>query len=100
MAVCYTDRVSGRVCPCQQWSVGMAKRKNVTVRPTPVKTDVRICFGIRWFATEAEAMVEAKAVQAEGATYNGGYFHGMACGRETRFDYVDKVHGPLFAVTF
>jgi hypothetical protein len=26
----------------------------------------------------------------QGNTYNGGWFHGMACGRDTSFDYVVK----------
>jgi hypothetical protein len=64
----------------------------------PVKTEGRICFGLEWYATEAEAEVRTKEVRESGQRYNGGFYHGSACGREKGFDYVDKEHGPLFAV--
>lgn len=67
--------------------------------PTPVKTEARICFGIEYFGTPAEADRFAKIVRARGDTYNGGYFDGMPCGRERRFDHVDPEHGPVYAVT-
>lgn len=67
--------------------------------PTPVKLESRICFGIAFYATEADATLAADAVRARGETYNGGFYHGMPCGRDTHFDYVDPEHGPLFAVT-
>lgn len=58
-----------------------------------VKSEQRICFGISWFATESEADGYAKEVQRQGRTYNGGYFHGMSCGRAKEFDTDDKEHG-------
>jgi hypothetical protein len=61
---------------------------------TAAKQEERRCFGIAWFATEAEAQVFAQAVRALGRTYNGGFFHGAPCGRNPGFD-----HGGLFAVT-
>lgn len=63
--------------------------------PEPVKTEQRICFGIMWFKTEAEADVAGQIVRASGASYNGGYFHGMACGRDKGWDGVNG-----FAVTY
>jgi hypothetical protein len=66
---------------------------------TAVKYDSRICFGIVFFATEAEAKAYGDWVTKRGITYNGGYFDGMACGREPSRDYVDAELGPLFAVT-
>jgi hypothetical protein len=62
----------------------MAKRHVVV--PKPVRSEGRICFGINWYATEAEALEAAKAVRARGDTYNGGFFHGMPCGRAPEFD--------------
>jgi hypothetical protein len=61
---------------------------------TPVKSESRICFGIMWFKTEKEAMQADAHVKASGITYNGGYFHGMPCGRDNTWD-----HDGLFAVT-
>jgi hypothetical protein len=67
--------------------------------PVPVKRDSRICFGIAYFKTETDAMLYAEHVKMKGRTYNGGWFDGMPCGRETSRDYVDSEHGQLFAVT-
>lgn len=67
--------------------------------PTPVTTDSRICFAIAYYATEQEANLAGDLVRRRGDTYNGGFFHGMSCGRDAGFDYVDGVHGALFAVT-
>lgn len=69
--------------------------------PTPVKTDSRICFGIKYFASEAEASQYAEWVKARQLTYNGGFYHGMPCGRETVWDHIDKESGQqLYAVTY
>lgn len=62
--------------------------------PTPVRRDERICFGIAWFATEAEAEAYAAHVREQGITYNGGYMHGIGCGRAPSHD-----RDGLFAVT-
>lgn len=68
--------------------------------PAPVKRDSRICFAIAYFATEADADWYAVDVQRRGRAYNGGYFHGMPCGRDTKFDHVDPETGvKLYAVT-
>lgn len=74
-------------------------RKQKRFVPTPIKFDSRICFSIAYFLCEADAQAYAKDVERRGCTYNGGYFHGMACGRETRFDHVDASYGQLYAVT-
>jgi len=64
----------------------------------PVKTESRTCFGIAWFATEAEADKAHEIVRKAGRTYNGGFFHGRLCGRDRAYDIV--VDGrKLFAVT-
>lgn len=55
--------------------------------PQPIKRDSRTCFGILFFATEADADLYAAAVKAQGQTYNGGFLHGMACGRDRAFDH-------------
>jgi len=64
-----------------------------------VEIDSRICFGIAYYRSEEAAAFASAAVAARGDTYNGGWFHGMSCGRDTRWDYVSPEHGPLFAVT-
>jgi hypothetical protein len=67
--------------------------------PTPVKTDSRVCFAIKWFTTKADANTYGAMVRRQGQTYNGGFMHGMSCGRDTSWDYVDADIGPLFGVT-
>lgn len=76
----------------------MTKKKTATV-PVPVKQDSRICFGIAYFTTLADADAYAAHVRATGRTYNGGYFHGMPCGRDKTWDHVDATHGQLYGVT-
>lgn len=65
----------------------------------PVKTSSRTCFGIDYYATEADADEAAQRVRERGEVVNGGLMHGEPCGRATGFDYVDDLLGPLFAVT-
>lgn len=55
----------------------MAKAK--TVMPKPVKYNSRICFGIAYFESEADAKVYADDVVRRCVTYNGGWFHGESC---------------------
>jgi hypothetical protein len=67
--------------------------------PKPIKTDSRICFSIAYFKSEEEAKLYDEYVKMMGKTYNGGWFDGMACGRDKSFDHVDPEHGQLYAVT-
>jgi len=67
--------------------------------PAPFKSQGRICFGINWYRTEAEAIEAGEIVRERGETYNGGYFHGMPCGRDKQWDYDDADAGRLYAVT-
>lgn len=68
--------------------------------PTPIRTESRICFGISYFATEEEADAFAEHVRERGDTYNGGWFHGMPCGRDRGFDRRnDEGERVEFAVT-
>ena len=67
--------------------------------PVPVRIDSRICFGIAYFATEAEADLYAADVVRRGVTYNGGWFDGMACGRAEAFDYLMPDGSKRYAVT-
>lgn len=75
------------------------RKPRVPKPPTPVKIDSRICFGIAYFTSETDAVAYHEYVRSIGATYNGGYFHGMACGRDKTWDHVDPKLGQLFAVT-
>lgn len=69
--------------------------------PNVVKIDSRICFSIAFYASEDDANRAHEIGRQRGDTYNGGYFHGMACGRDKRWDHVDKDTGrQLYAVTF
>ncbi len=74
-------------------------RAVVTAMPEPVRTESRICFGIAWFATEAVAIAYGRHVRKRGDTYNGGYFDGMSCGRDSAWDYTTPEGQKLFAVT-
>ena len=66
---------------------------------TPVKYEGRICFSLAFFASEEDADIACRAVREMGCTYNGGWFHGMPCGREFRFDRtVDGV--KVYAVSY
>jgi hypothetical protein len=76
---------------------GMPKTKRVV--PVPVKTDSRICFGISYFTTKADAAAFDRFVAKRGDTYNGGWLHGKPCGRDQTWDHVDPVLGQLYAVT-
>ena len=63
------------------------------------KSDSRICFGIFYFDNEEDAKVCASRVRKDGRTYNGGWFHGMPCGREPSRDYTDTAGVKWYAVT-
>jgi hypothetical protein len=68
--------------------------------PKADKHDSRICFGISYFKSEKDADKYAAHVKKLGLTYNGGWFHGMPCGRDKNFDHVDRDTGvQLYAVT-
>ena len=67
--------------------------------PQPVKFDSRICFGIAYFTNLEDANAYSQFVHKRGDTYNGGFFDGMACGRDDRFDHKDMDFGQLYAVT-
>ena len=54
----------------------------------PADIDSRICFGIHFYDSEEKAGYATLITKLQGNTYNGGWFHGMACGRDTSFDYV------------
>jgi hypothetical protein len=64
-----------------------------------VTSDERICFGILYYDSEEAAQEAAKQTIAEGNTYNGGMFHGMACGRDKSWDHTSPEGIRLYAVT-
>lgn len=61
--------------------------------------DSRICFGIIYFNNNDDARTCDKRVRGQGLTYNGGFFHGMPCGREPDRDYTDANGVRWYAVT-
>jgi hypothetical protein len=64
-----------------------------------VCVDNRIAFGIAWFFSEEDAAIAHDAVCEENRTYNGGFSHGMPCGRDRNWDrQMDGVQ--QYAVTF
>lgn len=66
----------------------------------PIRLDSRIAMSVMWFTKESEANEAGKIITEQGNYYNGGWYHGMLCGRETRFDYVNEQNVQLYAVTF
>lgn len=64
-----------------------------------VTSEQRICFGLKWFDKEEDANAYAKQVREAGITLNGGFYHGMPCGRAPVYDYVADHGGKLYAVT-
>lgn len=64
-----------------------------------VRYDGRICFGIAFFDSEESAMEYHEEVRQEGRTYNGGWFHGMPCGRNKQWDTEDESGRMQYAVT-
>lgn len=62
--------------------------------------DIRIAFAIAWFLDEEKAITYDAHVRREGYTYNGGWFHGMACGRDISWDTKTDDGRKLYAVTF
>jgi hypothetical protein len=69
--------------------------------PGYIRMDQRICFAIAWFDSAEHAQAFHEAVLASGRTYNGGMFHGMACGRDRSWDTRNEQHEVVqFAVTF
>ena len=58
--------------------------------PTPVAHESRICFGISWYATERDAWIADRLIRARGITYNGGFYDGMPCGRDSAWDRRDE----------
>lgn len=71
----------------------------LAIAGTPVERDERICFGIHYFDTELKANAYAEYIVRRGDTYNGGWYHGMACGRDEGWDYTTKAGTKLYAVT-
>ena len=80
-------------------SIAGRSAKKAAAGPAPVKREGRVCFGIEYFATEADADAKAAIVVARGDTYNGGWSHGSPCGRNWSFDHTDADGRKLFAVT-
>lgn len=57
-------------------------------KAVPIHTDQRTCFGIAFFLKESDAQAFGDYYRAAGATYIGGYFHGMPTGRDSGWDFV------------
>ena len=71
-----------------------------TELPTPAKSESRTCFGVEYFTSEADADRYAQQVRDSGQTYNGGFFHGLPCGRSAAMDHTDPATGVrYYAVT-
>lgn len=56
-----------------------------------VRADSRSCFGLEWYDVEAEAAAPPSG------TVNGGFLHGMPCGRAPEFDTTEADGRKLFA---
>lgn len=84
-----------KLTPAQQASQAFERMK-----PKAVKHDVRICFGLIYFDDEKTADAAGSYSTMAGHEYNGGWFHGMPCGRDKSFDHTDPKLGKLYAVTY
>lgn len=72
--------------------------ENTKTLPEPIAYEGRGCFGIRYFASKADAEAYGQHVRDRGDRYNGGWLDGTRCGRDYSFDRtVDGVQ--QFAVT-
>ncbi|NBO52179.1 MAG: hypothetical protein EBU83_01910 [bacterium] len=69
---------------------GTLIRRLAKVAGKPADIDSRICFGIEFYDSEEKAHAAHLISRLQGNTYNGGWFHGMPCGRDKSFDYVVK----------
>ena len=82
-----TDYIAGKIelTPKQRGTL-LERLGKLSGRPADI--DSRICFGIHFYDSEEKARYATLITQVQGNTYNGGWFHGMACGRDTSFDYI------------
>lgn len=64
-----------------------------------VERDGRICFGIVWFESEADAQRYGELNTKLGFTVNGGWYHGAPLNRAMakRFDQKKDGEKPLYA---
>ena len=63
----------------------LSKRK-AELSAKAIDHDSRISFGITYFDNQADANEYSDVVKALGITYNGGFYHGMICGRDKGHD--------------
>lgn len=86
----------------EKWKDPLTKRERERMNELGKtgRRDGRICLSIMWFDNEADADEFGRLSTKEGNTYNGGYFHGMACGREGARDYTDKDGVRWYAATY
>ena len=82
-----TDYLAGKIdLTSKQRGTLIERLAKLSGRPSDI--DSRICFGIEFYDSEEKAGYATLITKLQGNTYNGGWFHGMACGRDTSFDYV------------
>lgn len=65
--------------------------------PEPDYTASMTCFGLAYFLDEADAITFGKMVSERGDTFNGGFYHGMSCGRSKGYDFNVKATDPKVA---
>ena len=82
-----TDYIAGKIDLKPNQKDTLLKRL-VKLAGRPADIDSRICFGIYFYDSEEKARIATLITQVQGNTYNGGWFHGMPCGRDTSFDYI------------
>lgn len=61
--------------------------------------DGRISLSVLYFESQTDATKIAKEVVKQDCRYNGGWFDGKLCGRETAFDFTDQNNIKWYAVT-
>lgn len=82
-----TDYIAGKIDLKPNQKQTLIKRL-AKLSGSPADIDSRICFGIHFYDSEEKARYATLITKVQGNTYNGGWFHGMPCGRDTSFDYI------------
>jgi hypothetical protein len=78
-----------------------AERKEYEALLDKAQKDPRICLSVAYFDSKADAERFGELSRKAGNEYNGGWFHGMACGREPGRDFVAQASGtPRYAATY
>lgn len=85
----------------KKWTDPLTKAERAEYNKLHDKAEIdsRICLSIAYFRIERDAERFGQLSAKAGNTYNGGWFHGMICGREEGRDYGEGAERK-YAATF